>query len=150
MSTIVTASASMLADEKRSSTDQWQAARSNRLTYYFPVPNLKKTKVRHLASLFHLPIAEKKDSTGICRFLWNARPRSGTGNKTSLVTSSRRGSVFVLLSPPLSELSHQSNLLFFTTRENVLAGPSSAWSSLKDGCNQRSADELSSQASYYT
>ena len=32
----------------------------------FPLANLKKTEVRHLASLLHLPVADKKDSTGIC------------------------------------------------------------------------------------
>lgn len=32
----------------------------------FPLANFKKKEVRLLASLFHLPVAEKKDSTGIC------------------------------------------------------------------------------------
>ena len=32
----------------------------------FPVGNLKKTEVRKLAKKFNLPVAEKKDSQGIC------------------------------------------------------------------------------------
>jgi tRNA-specific 2-thiouridylase len=32
----------------------------------FPLANLKKSDIRHLASLFDLPVATKKDSTGIC------------------------------------------------------------------------------------
>ncbi|MCX6752292.1 MAG: tRNA 2-thiouridine(34) synthase MnmA [Candidatus Nomurabacteria bacterium] len=32
----------------------------------FPVGHLKKTEVRKLAKKFHLPVAEKKDSQGIC------------------------------------------------------------------------------------
>src|SRR3989344_2764802 len=32
----------------------------------FPVGHLKKTEVRKLAAKFHLPVAEKKDSQGIC------------------------------------------------------------------------------------
>ncbi|MFA5841051.1 MAG: tRNA 2-thiouridine(34) synthase MnmA [Candidatus Paceibacterota bacterium] len=32
----------------------------------FPIGNLKKTKVRKLAKKFNLPVAEKKDSQGIC------------------------------------------------------------------------------------
>lgn len=32
----------------------------------FPLANFKKCDIRHLASLFDLPVADKKDSTGIC------------------------------------------------------------------------------------
>ncbi len=32
----------------------------------FPLANFKKSEVRKLAALLHLPVAEKKDSTGVC------------------------------------------------------------------------------------
>jgi tRNA-specific 2-thiouridylase len=44
----------------------WTLARDQLSKIIFPVGHLKKTEVRKLAKKFNLPVAEKKDSQGIC------------------------------------------------------------------------------------
>ena len=61
---------SYLAKGVDSSKDQayflWTLNQKQLSKIIFPVGNLKKTEVRKLAKKFNLPVAEKKDSQGIC------------------------------------------------------------------------------------
>jgi tRNA-specific 2-thiouridylase len=59
-----------LLQSKDSSKDQsyflWTLTQKQLSKIIFPIGNLKKTDVRKLARKFDLPVAEKKDSQGIC------------------------------------------------------------------------------------
>src|SRR3990167_9367753 len=44
----------------------WTLTQKRLSKIIFPIGNLKKTEVRKLAKKFNLPVAEKKDSQGIC------------------------------------------------------------------------------------
>ena len=44
----------------------WTLKQEQLFKILFPIGNLKKTEVRRLAKKFNLPVAEKKDSQGIC------------------------------------------------------------------------------------
>ncbi len=52
--------------EKDQSYFLWAVPKDVLSATIFPVGNLEKSKVRALAKRFHLPVAEKKDSQGVC------------------------------------------------------------------------------------
>lgn len=56
--------------EKDQSYFLWAVPKDILMETLFPVGNLEKTKVRALAKRYNLPVAEKKDSQGVC-FLGN-------------------------------------------------------------------------------
>ncbi|MBI2627351.1 tRNA 2-thiouridine(34) synthase MnmA [Candidatus Nomurabacteria bacterium] len=63
-------SAAHLSKGKDPAKDQsyflWTLKKDQLEKILFPIGHLKKTEVRKLAKKFHLPVAEKKDSQGIC------------------------------------------------------------------------------------
>lgn len=84
-----------LSGEKDQSYFLWAVPKDILAQAIFPVGNLEKGKVRALAKKFDLPVAEKRDSQGVC-FLGSVSVKEfleqefGTGNPALLYTIGQR------------------------------------------------------------
>lgn len=78
----------------------------------FPVGNLNKSEVRKLAKKFDLPVAEKKDSQGIC-FLGEVDLREFLKH----YIKEKRGKVFLIENEQSEEIGHHEGVVFYTLGE---------------------------------